>query len=226
MIPMGFSIHWCNYNVHEQKTLIKLLRKLKNGFKRRMWGQIQWQSWHRGTVTLIQLCVNMSVIFLLLTVIVVVVFIDGVQLLSYLASRFPFSFIWCFIVTSCCLHRWDSVYSYLLLIITFKDACSFAFCVSRNKTLWSENKLIWCHLFFTMKVESGGGSPVDVARSYMKDRPLWTSPGISTPLTATMKLFKEGTSYSIGHDSTSTSKVHFWFFLVIHSFMSQQRLLF
>ncbi|KAL8521648.1 hypothetical protein ACS0TY_011971 [Phlomoides rotata] len=59
-------------------------------------------------------------------------------------------------------------------------------------------------------VESGVGSPVDLARSYMKDRPPWTSPGrnveLRTPLTATMKLFKEGTSYSVGHDSTSTSK--------------------
>lgn len=64
-----------------------------------------------------------------------------------------------------------------------------------------------------MKVESGGGSPVDVARSYMKDKPPSISPGrnvdLRTPLTATMKLFKEGTSYSVGHDSTSTSKVRF-----------------
>ncbi|KAI3453959.1 hypothetical protein Pfo_010622 [Paulownia fortunei] len=59
-------------------------------------------------------------------------------------------------------------------------------------------------------VESGVGSPVDVARSYMRDRPPWASPTkyveLRTPLTTTMKLFKEGTSYSVSHDILSSSK--------------------
>ncbi|PIN00820.1 hypothetical protein CDL12_26680 [Handroanthus impetiginosus] len=59
-------------------------------------------------------------------------------------------------------------------------------------------------------VESGGGSPADVARSYMKDRPPWASPTrnveLRTPLTTTVKLFKDGTLYSVGHDSFSSSK--------------------
>ncbi|KAL0393855.1 UNVERIFIED_CONTAM: protein KAKU4 [Sesamum latifolium] len=59
-------------------------------------------------------------------------------------------------------------------------------------------------------VESGGGSPVDLARSYMKDRPPWASPTrnfeLRTPLTTTMKLFKEETLYSVGQDRLSSSK--------------------
>ncbi|GER39767.1 transducin/WD40 repeat-like superfamily protein [Striga asiatica] len=57
-------------------------------------------------------------------------------------------------------------------------------------------------------VETGGGSPVDVARSYMKDRPPWTSPtksvDLRTPLRR-MELFKEGALYSVGQDSLSSS---------------------
>ncbi|KAL0312243.1 UNVERIFIED_CONTAM: protein KAKU4 [Sesamum radiatum] len=59
-------------------------------------------------------------------------------------------------------------------------------------------------------IESGGGSPVDLARSYMKDRPPWASPTrnfeLRTPLTTTMKLFKEETVYSVGQDHLSSSK--------------------
>ncbi|XP_051137195.1 protein KAKU4 isoform X2 [Andrographis paniculata] len=59
-------------------------------------------------------------------------------------------------------------------------------------------------------VDSGGGSPVDVARSYMKERPPWASPTrnfeLSTPLTSTMKLFNERMLYSTGPDSLSSSK--------------------
>ncbi|XP_073042720.1 protein KAKU4-like isoform X2 [Primulina eburnea] len=62
----------------------------------------------------------------------------------------------------------------------------------------------------TEHVNSAGGSPLDVARSYMRDRPPWASPTkqieLSTPLTARMELIKEGTSYSVGHDSLSSSK--------------------
>lgn len=58
-------------------------------------------------------------------------------------------------------------------------------------------------------IESGGGSPVDLARSYMKERPPWASPTRNfelTPLTTTMKLFKEETLYSVGQDLLSSSK--------------------
>ncbi|KAL0330114.1 UNVERIFIED_CONTAM: protein KAKU4 [Sesamum radiatum] len=59
-------------------------------------------------------------------------------------------------------------------------------------------------------IESGGGSPVDLARSYMKDRPPWASPTrnieLRTPLTTAMNLFKEETLYSVGQDILSSSK--------------------
>ncbi|KAG8381978.1 hypothetical protein BUALT_Bualt05G0028700 [Buddleja alternifolia] len=58
--------------------------------------------------------------------------------------------------------------------------------------------------------ESGVGSPVDVARSYMRDRPPWASPTevveLRTPLTTTMKLFNEGTPYSVSYDSLSSKR--------------------
>ncbi|KAL8063686.1 hypothetical protein ABFX02_01G042900 [Erythranthe guttata] len=59
-------------------------------------------------------------------------------------------------------------------------------------------------------VETGSGSPVDVARFYMKERPPWASPGrnveLRTPLTKTMKLFNEGTSHSVHRGASSSSK--------------------
>ncbi|XP_073051872.1 protein KAKU4-like isoform X3 [Primulina eburnea] len=62
----------------------------------------------------------------------------------------------------------------------------------------------------TEHVNGAVGSPLDLARSYMRDRPPWASPTkkieLSTPLTARIELIKEGTSYSVGHDSLSSSK--------------------
>ncbi|KZV31703.1 hypothetical protein F511_00507 [Dorcoceras hygrometricum] len=62
----------------------------------------------------------------------------------------------------------------------------------------------------TEHVNYAVGSPLDVARSYMRDRPPWASPTkqieSSTPLTARMEMIKEGTSYLVGHDSLSSSK--------------------
>ncbi|XP_073276315.1 protein KAKU4-like isoform X3 [Primulina huaijiensis] len=62
----------------------------------------------------------------------------------------------------------------------------------------------------TEHVNGAVGSPLDLARSYMRDRPPWASPTkkieLSTPLTARTELIKEGTSYSVGHDSLSSSK--------------------
>ncbi|XP_059640644.1 uncharacterized protein LOC132282850 isoform X3 [Cornus florida] len=55
------------------------------------------------------------------------------------------------------------------------------------------------------------GSPADVAKSYMRARPLWESPSVSffdikTPLQVGIELFKEETPYSVGGNSLSTSK--------------------
>ncbi|XP_075518132.1 protein KAKU4-like isoform X2 [Primulina tabacum] len=62
----------------------------------------------------------------------------------------------------------------------------------------------------TEHVNGAVGSPLDLARSYMRDRPPWASPTkrieLSTPLTARIELIKEGTSYSVGHDYLSSSK--------------------
>ncbi|XP_047942421.1 protein KAKU4-like isoform X1 [Salvia hispanica] len=59
-------------------------------------------------------------------------------------------------------------------------------------------------------MEIGAGSPVDMARSYMKERPPWASPTehveLRTPLTTTMKLFKERTPYSVTEDILSSSQ--------------------
>lgn len=80
----------------------------------------------------------------------------------------------------------------------------------RDVSEFQNEILIWPY-GLTVQVETEGGSPVDVARFYMKDRPPWASSGrnveLSTPLTKTRDLFKEGTSHSVGHDSFSSSKV-------------------
>ncbi|XP_041994851.1 protein KAKU4-like isoform X1 [Salvia splendens] len=59
-------------------------------------------------------------------------------------------------------------------------------------------------------MEIGAGSPVDMSRSYMKERPPWASPTehieLRTPLTTTMKLFKERTPYSVTEDILSSSQ--------------------
>lgn len=61
---------------------------------------------------------------------------------------------------------------------------------------------------YSMQVEDEGSSPVDVARSYMKDRPPWASPTKNIEL-RTPTTLKEGIPISVGHDSLSLSKVHF-----------------
>ncbi|KAL9167824.1 hypothetical protein ABFS82_05G122800 [Erythranthe guttata] len=59
------------------------------------------------------------------------------------------------------------------------------------------------------QVESGVGSPVEVARSYMKEKVPWVSPTkhveFRSPLTLRMKLFKEGTPDSVNRDYLSSS---------------------
>ncbi|CAA3032823.1 pentatricopeptide repeat-containing At4g19440, chloroplastic [Olea europaea subsp. europaea] len=60
------------------------------------------------------------------------------------------------------------------------------------------------------KIGSEVGSPVDMAKSYMKVRPPWASPTkqieVRTPSTMMMEPFKEGTRDSVGSDSLSLLK--------------------
>lgn len=74
-----------------------------------------------------------------------------------------------------------------------------------------------------MQMESGVGSPVDMARSYMKERPPWASPTehveLRTPLTTTMKLFKERTPYSVTESVMSSSKVHLGLCIILFPIM-------
>lgn len=72
--------------------------------------------------------------------------------------------------------------------------------------------------------EDDGGSPADVAKSYMRARPPWASPSIQHgELKSTspqgMQLFNEESKYSIGRNSVSTSKVTFEIFSYV-SFLS------
>lgn len=64
------------------------------------------------------------------------------------------------------------------------------------------------------------GSPVDMARSYMRGLPPWASPSANhiefkslSPIG--IRLYKEETPYSIGGNSASSSKVPFPFILYI-----------
>lgn len=59
------------------------------------------------------------------------------------------------------------------------------------------------------------GSPVDVAKSYMRARPPWASPSTNnfefkSPSPLGLQLFKEETSYSITGNPLSSSKVPFY----------------
>ncbi|KAK9946776.1 hypothetical protein M0R45_012222 [Rubus argutus] len=67
-------------------------------------------------------------------------------------------------------------------------------------------------VLFPQGDEDDGGSPADVAKSYMRARPPWASPSIqhgelksASPLG--MQLFNEESKYSIGGNSVSTSKL-------------------
>ncbi|EOY29206.1 Uncharacterized protein TCM_036812 isoform 3 [Theobroma cacao] len=65
---------------------------------------------------------------------------------------------------------------------------------------------------FTHGAEEETGSPVDVAKSYMRTRPPWASPstkniGFRSSSPIGMPLFKEDTPYSIGGNSFSSSKL-------------------
>ncbi|XP_034199071.1 protein KAKU4 isoform X2 [Prunus dulcis] len=67
-------------------------------------------------------------------------------------------------------------------------------------------------LMFPQGAEDKGGSPVDVAKLYMRARPPWASPSIKhgelrSPSSTGMQLFNEETPYSIGGNSVSTLKL-------------------
>ncbi|KAK4389047.1 COP9 signalosome complex subunitb [Sesamum angolense] len=69
-------------------------------------------------------------------------------------------------------------------------------------------------------IESGGGSPVDLARSYMKDRPPWASPTrnieLRTPLTTAMKHFKEEHCIQLAKIFCLHQRIGYWKFLTAH----------
>ncbi|TQD74489.1 hypothetical protein C1H46_039989 [Malus baccata] len=88
-----------------------------------------------------------------------------------------------------------------------------------EKRLGSTSKPVLDHgthtlsaLMFPQGGEDEGGSPVDVAKVYMRARPPWASPSIKhgelrSPSSIGMQLFNEETPYSTGGNSVSTSKL-------------------
>ncbi|XP_068480142.1 protein KAKU4 isoform X4 [Phaseolus vulgaris] len=66
------------------------------------------------------------------------------------------------------------------------------------------------NLFALPQDNKDEGSPVDVARSYMRMRPPWASPSIDQPKSRTpsgIQLFKEETPHLLGNISTPSSKL-------------------
>ncbi|KAK7352788.1 hypothetical protein VNO80_18216 [Phaseolus coccineus] len=66
------------------------------------------------------------------------------------------------------------------------------------------------NLFALPQDNKDEGSPVDVARSYMRTRPPWASPSIDQPKSRTpsgIQLFKEETPHLLGNISTPSSKL-------------------
>ncbi|KAM1224702.1 hypothetical protein ACFX2G_044513 [Malus domestica] len=88
-----------------------------------------------------------------------------------------------------------------------------------EKRLGSTSKPVLDHgthtlsaLMFPQGGEDEGGSPVDVAKVYMRARPPWASPSIKhgelrSPSSIGMQLFNEETPYSTVGNSVSTSKL-------------------
>lgn len=63
-----------------------------------------------------------------------------------------------------------------------------------------------------MQAPKDEGSPVDVAKSYMRARPPWASPSgdhTKPPTLAGIQLFKEETPHLFGGNSTPSFKVPF-----------------
>lgn len=72
--------------------------------------------------------------------------------------------------------------------------------------------------------EDEGGSPVDMAKLYMKARPLWASPSfkqgeLKSPSSTSAQLFIEETPGSPGGNVVSSSKVPFQIFPYILYFL-------
>lgn len=69
-------------------------------------------------------------------------------------------------------------------------------------------------------IEGEVGSPVDMAKSYMRTRPPWASPTVTpteyrSPSPTGIQLFKEETPYSTGYTSLTSSKVFLLLFIFI-----------
>ncbi|XP_034928151.1 uncharacterized protein [Populus alba] len=69
------------------------------------------------------------------------------------------------------------------------------------------------HMLVILVTEEEAGSPVDLAKSYMQDRPLWASPStnhiqLQSPSSMGKELFKEATAFSVGSKSLSPSKLN------------------
>lgn len=71
-------------------------------------------------------------------------------------------------------------------------------------------------------VDDKVGSPVDMAKVYMRTRPLWASPTFKDgeyKSPSPTHLFKEETPYSIGGNALSSSKVLYQIFLLLYVFL-------
>lgn len=85
-------------------------------------------------------------------------------------------------------------------------------------------KLVNLFTFYLQFAEGQAGSPVDMAKSYMRARPLWSSPSpahieTTTPSPSGVQLFKEDTPYSFGRNSLSSSKVFHFFLSLLFCFL-------
>lgn len=74
-----------------------------------------------------------------------------------------------------------------------------------------------------MQAPNGEGSPVDVAKLYMRARPPWASPSVDhnkPPTLSGIQLFKEETPHLFSGNSTSSSKVPYDVLLTFMSLTS------
>ena len=71
-----------------------------------------------------------------------------------------------------------------------------------------------CFCCYVQGIESEAGSPVDMAKTYMRSLPPWKSPsfsgvGFKTPRPSGMRHYKDETSYENSDNSLTLSKVLF-----------------
>ena len=101
-------------------------------------------------------------------------------------------------------------YEYVYLLELVHKNCSsspFYHCFSKKITISSKI------MFNLQATEDGAGSPVDVARSYMRSRLPWGSPAANnsefrSPLQAGKQFLNEGTPFPYSAGNLSSSKVH------------------